>query len=667
MSSNDDFLFLLAPALLVTFQLIRCLGWWRGACLGLAGLLLVVGGWGLLRWQHQRDSMERVPPEQVASVVSTTCAKCHADHYRSWHRSYHRTMTREATPANVKGDFNNATHQYGNVTSRMTRIRDRFFMETVDPAWAARAARAGLPPVAWRTAPRKEFSVDRLVGSHWFQECLHRDEEGRYWRLPLSYHLVEQRWIHTNGAFLAPDTDDFYAKSTLWNESCVYCHNTRPSKNPRSVPGEPLKGYRTEVVELGISCEACHGPGERHTRLNQNPAGRLAVRQCVRDGGADSSIVNPRRLSPKRRGDEICARCHAGTVPQPQAWNLRTMADPFHPGQELARSHLVFWSETEQALLYKGEKPDPPPPPAPLDGRFWGNGTPLTTALEYQGMALSACYQGGNGNLRCLSCHSMHLYSDPNFQLARGMETNEACYQCHADYRTRLTEHTHHPAGSPGSLCYNCHMPYQVYSLLNTHRSHRIASPRVRDSLGTGKPHACNLCHLDKSLGWTQEWLGRWYSQAPVNLPEQEKRYASSLLHLWQGDARSRVVVAGAFSSPVAQAALQASGRDWPVSVLMVALGRERYPAVRYLAHRGLRTLLGAGALGYNYQGSPEERAAQLARLAGRLPEQALPAARYPHLPLTRHPAASGLRRLDEAAVERLLRQRKDPDVFINE
>jgi predicted CXXCH cytochrome family protein len=651
--SAGDFLFLLLPVLLVSVQLMRCLGRWRGACLGLAGLLFVGGGWWLLRWGYQRASSRQVPPERVPSLPAVTCAKCHEDHYRSWHRTYHRTMTREATEEFVKADFDNATHRYMNVTSRMTRAGGRFFMETVDPAWAARARKAGLPPEAWESSPRKTFSVDRLVGSHWFQECLHKDDEGRYWRLPLSYHLVEKRWVHTNAAFLAPDTDDFYAKSTLWNESCVYCHNTRPSKNPRPVPRGP-RGYRTEVAELGIACEACHGPGERHARLNQNPAGRLGVRQ---GGGPDASIVNPRRLPP-RRASEVCGRCHGGTVPRPEAWDLRTMADPFHPGRELTRSHLLFWSEAEQALLYEGRRPDPPPPPAPLDGRFWGDGTPLTTALEYQGMALSPCYQGGDGGLSCLSCHSMHA-SDPNFQLKKDMDTNEACYQCHAGHRARLAEHTHHPAGSPGSLCYNCHMPYQVFSLLNTHRSHRIDRLRIKGSLGTGKPHACNLCHLDKSLGWTQEWLGRWYGRAPVELLEQEQRYASSLLHLWQGDARSRAIVAGAFSwSP----ALQASGRDWPTSVLLVALGRERYPAVRYLAHRGLRTLHGAGAREYDYQGSADERAAQLTRLASRLPGRATPAAaRYPCLPLT----AAG--RLDDAAVQRLLRQRKDPDVCINE
>ena len=73
---------------------------------------------------------------------------------------------------------------------------------------------------------------------------------------------------------------------------------------------------------------------------------------------------------------------------------------------------------------------------------------------------------------------------DPNFMLKPKMTTNEACYQCHADYRGKLTEHTHHPADTAGSLCYNCHMPHQVYSLLTTHVSHRIDIPDVKSSLG---------------------------------------------------------------------------------------------------------------------------------------------------------------------------------------
>src|SRR5262249_11286548 len=153
------------------------------------------------------------------------------------------------------------------------------------------------------------------------------------------------------------------------------------------------------------------------------------------------------------------------------------------------------WSEAQQTILAGPKPTDPPPPkPEPTDGRFWGDGTPLTTALEYNGMALSACYQNGRGNLSCLSCHAMHAYEEPNFLLKPGMNTNEACYQCHGDSRDRLAAHTRHAADSPGSRCVSCHMPMQVYSLLTTHRSHRIQIPEVADSAGTGKPHACNLC-----------------------------------------------------------------------------------------------------------------------------------------------------------------------------
>ncbi len=281
---------------------------------------------------------------------------------------------------------------------------------------------------------------------------------------------------------------------------------------------------------MGISCEACHGSGERHVLAHQNPARRIALHAS---GKADPTIVNPARLS-VTRSDDVCARCHgAGPMPRRKEWNPDTHADPFLAGRELARSHFMYWSEGD-IRLYQQRKDTAsigPQRPDPLDGRFWGDGTPLTTALEYQGMALSACYQGGHGKMSCLTCHSMHQ-GDPNHQLKEGMRTNAACYSCHESYRDKLVEHTHHAADSSGSLCHNCHMPHQVYSLLDIHRTHRIMTPRVRDSMGTGKPHACNLCHLDKSLGWTSDQLQKWYGTKPEPLSDDDRTIASSVLHL---------------------------------------------------------------------------------------------------------------------------------------
>ena len=124
----------------------------------------------------------------------------------------------------------------------------------------------------------QQIQVDRVIGSHWIQEYLHRDPTGRYVRLPVLYHIGERRWVHSLGAFLAAESDDFWARSrgANWNESCLYCHNTEPSKNPiRDVRGSTA-GYETEVAELGIACAACHGTKGQGNAALQSPA--LAAR-----------------------------------------------------------------------------------------------------------------------------------------------------------------------------------------------------------------------------------------------------------------------------------------------------------------------------------------------------------------------------------------------------
>jgi hypothetical protein len=133
---------------------------------------------------------------------------------------------------------------------------------------------------------------------------------------------------------------------------------------------------------------------------------------------------------------------------------------------------------------------------------------------------------------------------------------------------------------------------------------------------------------------------------------------SSALLVLARGDARGRAVVAGAFSDPAARSA---SGTDWYGPFLVRLLEQERYPAVRYLAHRGLRAAHGEAAAGpYDYLGPPPDRAAQLRALRQRF--DAAPArGPHPYLPLT----PAGLP--DEAALRRLLEGRNDPDLTINE
>ena len=121
-------------ALIVLFQLRKALGVQRGTQLAVMMVVPIGGIWASLQYSVQQEA---APPEDQTSSVPLTsqaCFKCHESHYASWEKTYHRTMTREATPEFIKGDYNDAVNLYDGITSRMTRYGDKFFVETVDPA-----------------------------------------------------------------------------------------------------------------------------------------------------------------------------------------------------------------------------------------------------------------------------------------------------------------------------------------------------------------------------------------------------------------------------------------------------------------------------------------------------------------------------------------------------
>ena len=165
------------------------------------------------------------------------------------------------------------------------------------------------------------------------------------------------------------------------------------------------------------------------------------------------------------------------------------------------------------------------------------SGVVRTSGREFNGVLNSPCYQ--KGELSCLFCHSMHQSKNDlrdSTQWADGQlfcESlgNGACIQCHTEFENsgRLIAHTHHPEDWNGSVCYNCHMPHTSYGLLKAGRNHQIDSPDVRDSVTTGRPNACNLCHLDKSLGWTTDYLQKWYGIVPPELNDSEQKISAAL------------------------------------------------------------------------------------------------------------------------------------------
>jgi predicted CXXCH cytochrome family protein len=363
-----------------------------------------------------------------------------------------------------------------------------------------------------------------------------------------------------------------------WNKNCILCHST--GGYPGWKPGHDALEL-TQVSELGIACEMCHGRGEEHVRKMES----LASRPSATDSQASPDellIENPKRMSAQASVD-VCGRCHSHSQHPPETFSI---GHPFQPGMELA-SKVRFLTEPQDE---EGAR------------RYWSDGTSCSGGREYNGVIASKCFT--QGDMTCLSCHSMHK-SDPAGQLAAGSNSNDACYQCHESYRDKLAEHTHHPVSSSGSLCYNCHMPYTSFALLKAIRSHRIVSPRVKSTTFNSQPNACNLCHLDKTLAWTGERLTEWYDQPEPELNDDDRNISAGVVWMLRGDPLQRSIAAWHLKYPPAK---EAAGSDW-MAPFAAELLDDDYAGVRWVAGLSIRTLPGFDDFEYQFDGQDDGRA----------------------------------------------------------
>jgi hypothetical protein len=149
-------------------------------------------------------------------------------------------------------------------------------------------------------------------------------------------------------------------------------------------------------------------------------------------------------------------------------------------------------------------------------------------------------------------------------------------------------------------------MPFTTYGLLAATRSHQITSPSVSSSLETGRPNACNQCHLDQTLSWAATQLEGWYGIARPELTGDEAVIAASLLWILQGDAGQRALMAWTLGWDSAH---EAAGSDWTAEALSHLLV-DPYDAVRFMAFRSLRQLPEFSDVAYDYNASAESHQA---------------------------------------------------------
>jgi predicted CXXCH cytochrome family protein len=530
-------------------------------------LALLLLAFAFVTWRERRAiARDLARPRDLhgaAYATSDACRSCHPSHYESWHRTFHRRMTREAASDTVLAPFDGRTLDWRGVRATMTRDEEGAYWMTF-----SRVDTGGV---------LERDRVVRTVGSRRYQQYL-TQRGSEYLRLPVAWHIEEQRFFQMNDAFFAPDPDEstrvwpdaFGRYVARWNDNCVFCHNVAPN------PGRDASAtsFRTTVAELGVACEACHGPGAEHARVNRDPARRYALHL---GHDADPTIVNPARLSPSRSAD-LCGRCHGQRIADDVAPFLER-GDPFVPGDDLARYTSPLWRST------------------PLAGRddffaarFWSDGTARLTAYEYQGLLQSPC--AARGPMTCTSCHGMHD-GDPRGQIRAEAVGDAACTQCHHAFeRTdRLAQHTHHAASNASPRCIDCHMPRVVYGILDTHPSHRIENPDPARAARDDRPDACTLCHVDRSREWAIDARERFWPTRRARTAPADSRGTGgeAFVTLFAGDPVERAIAADAIGrAPPSRVPEDNALRT---AALLEAIRGDRYATVRHLAWRALRRI----------------------------------------------------------------------------
>jgi hypothetical protein len=506
-------------------------------------------------------------------------------------------MTQVATPEAVKAPLDGRALALDDRTVRLERRGDEVWATLPDPD--AVIARASSNVVADDVTRR----VVLTTGSHREQAFWVPGKRSGDLRLvPFVWLVREAAFVARRDAFLTPP--DAPLPPVRWASSCIACH---------AVAGEPRHDvahdtFDTRAAELGIGCEACHGPGAAHVEKHRDPIARYAQHASK---GPDPTIVHPKRLAPERSA-AVCGQCHAYAFPRDEnAWWTDGYSRIFRAGDALEASRSLI---APQKMGTAGA----PIIDAPADAIFWEDGGVRVGGREYNGLVASPCYERGRGDrkMTCLSCHAMHD-GDPRGQIAPAAEGARACTQCHSALPGNASSlllsgsaHAHHAQGSPGSDCVACHMPKTSYALLSAVRSHRIDSPRTT-TLASDKPNACNLCHLDRSLAWTARWLSEWYGQPLVRMTEEQQRMSVGMHAGIAGDAGVRAIIADALGSEEAVRAISSAGFQGAV---LESMRHDPYAAVRFIAERSRSRVQSRAGDGHQDHGiDPEQLRALLA------------------------------------------------------
>jgi predicted CXXCH cytochrome family protein len=413
----------------------------------LASAVLLTIGFG---WAYAQSS--RTEPKYVGSK---TCTGCHSDYQEDWKQSHHGWAWNVPDERHVLADFSGTRFDSPDLSAKFSKNGSQFIVETLG-----------------QDGKRKTFPVHSTAGVAPLQQYLLEVEKGRLQAFDLAWDTRNKRWYHLYPNQNLDVTDGLHWTGPYknWNARCAECHATGYQKNYNL----RTRQYKSVQAEMGVGCEACHGPGETHVAWAKDASSSKGPgsKELPNKGlTIEFSATAPEQEI------QLCATCHARR--EAFSDSSPTPGTAFHDAYQLA-------------LL--------------RPGLYNPDGSILEEVYVYGSFLQSKMYARG---VQCSDCHNAH-------SARLKAEGNAVCTQCHSpagndrfptlkkfDYDR--PEHHFHKAGSPGSQCRSCHMIERVYMGIDGRRDHSFRIPRPDLSTKTGSPNACTDCHSDRDAAWAAQ------------------------------------------------------------------------------------------------------------------------------------------------------------------
>ena len=423
--------------------------------------------------------------ESAAYVGSQTCAGCHAPEAERWRASQHAHAMAAASEQTVLGEFRSGRLTYAGTTSTFFQRDGRFFVRTDGP-----------------DGKLGDFDVAYTFGVAPLQQYLIAQPGGRLQALSIAWDARPasaggQRWFHLYPHETIKSGDPLHWTGLLqnWNFMCADCHATNLRKGYDSRARE----FHTSWSEIGVGCEACHGPGSLHVEAarakkwigtNYGLTAQLDERKGI-SWNVDPVSEIPARSRPRAsdREIEVCARCHS---------RRSQLTDRTYPGDAL-----------ENAFRANG-----------LDAAlFFPDGQQKDEVYTYASFLQSKMYAKG---VTCSDCHDPHSGG-------RTLSGNATCTQCHVTTKYDGPSHHFHRTGTVAATCTTCHMPVRTYMVIDPRHDHGFRVPRPDRTVTLGVPNACTTsCHLKEGAAWAAQQIERRTKRAPGGYQQFAEMFAAA-------------------------------------------------------------------------------------------------------------------------------------------